>query len=168
MANEALKNSSKANDFQTPIVAVEPLLKYINSNWIIWECASGKGNISNHLESKGIRVISSDILTGQDFLVWHPETHYDCIITNPPYSLKDEFLKRCYLLERPFALLLPLTTLEEKRQRWLEKYGIEIILLDRRINFETPSGKGSGVWLATAWFTNGLEIGKQLTFEQIK
>ena len=37
---------------------------------------------------------------------------FDCIITNPPFSLKQEFLQRCYELGKPFALLLPLTTFE--------------------------------------------------------
>ena len=45
-----------------------------------------------------------------------------------------------------------------------EKYGIEVLLLDKRINFETPDGNGNGSWFATAWFTNGLRLGKQLTF----
>jgi len=42
--------------------------------------------------------------------------------------------------------------------------GLELILFDHRINFETPNGKGEGSWFATAWFTNGLKIGKELTF----
>ena len=167
MANEGLLNSNKADDFQTPTIAVQPLLPYLKQNWTIWECANGKGNITKYLLSRNYRVIATDIMSGHDFLNWFPTEQFDCIITNPPYSLKDDFLKRCYLLDKPFALLLPLTTLEGKRQRWLEKYGIEIILMDKRINFETPSGKGSGSWFATAWFTNGMNIGRQLSYAKI-
>ena len=167
MANEILLKANKANDFQTPVIAIEPLLPYLKRDWVIWECACGKNYITDYLRTKGLDVIATDILTGQDFLNWHPKK-FDCIVTNPPYSLKDDFLKRCYLLEKPFALLLPLTTLEGNRQHWLEKYGIEIILMDKRINFETPSGNGSGAWFATAWFTWGLNIGKQLTFAKMR
>ncbi len=163
MANTALLRANKANDFQTPIIALKPLLSFLPRR--IWECACGKGNLVDALLFRGFEVLASDIQGGHDFLDWTPPLNsFDCIVTNPPYSLKDKFLQRCYLLEKPFALLLPLTTLEGKRQRWLEKYGVEIILLDRRINFETPSGEGSGSWFATAWFTNGLNIGKQITF----
>ena len=35
---------------------------------------------------------------GQDFFKYEPE-NYDMIITNPPYSLKNKFLKRAYDLK---------------------------------------------------------------------
>ena len=136
-------------------------------HWIIWECASGRGNLTNALRGHGYSVISSDILTGQDFCVYKPDV-FDAIVTNPPFSLKQEFLERAYILGKPFAFLLPLTTFEGlRRQALFRKYGIEVILFDKRVNFETPSGKGSGSWFATAWFTWGLEIGQQLTFEKL-
>jgi hypothetical protein len=153
-----------SDDFQTPSEALDYLLPYLRRDWIIWECAMGKGNLVKALREKGFTVIGTDILQGYDFLKWTPE-RFDCIVTNPPYSLKNEFLERCYELRKPFALLLPLTTLEtRRRQRLFKEYGVEIIVLPRRINFETPSGKGSGSWFAVAWFTNWLNIGMQLVF----
>lgn len=87
------------------------------------------------------------------------------IITNPPYTIKNQFLERCYLLGLPFALLMPLASLETtKRQKLFRKFGVEVILLPKRVDFETPSGNGSGAWFAVAWFTCGLNIGKELTF----
>jgi len=152
------------DDFQTPKEALVPLLPYLRANWVIWECAEGKGYLTNELRARGYLVIGSDILTGQDFLSWMP-SHFDCIITNPPYSIKHKFLIRCYQLGKPFALLLPLTTLETRtRQKLFTQYGLEIILFDKRINFHVPSGKESKSWFATAWFTWGLDIGKQLNF----
>lgn len=156
------------DDYQTPPEALKPLLAYLKKDWIIWECAEGKGNLTRYLELKGFKVIGTDIINGYDFLKWKPEK-FDCIVTNPPYSKKQQFLERCYELEKPFALLLPLTTFEtQKRQRLLSKLGIEVIFLPKRINFETPNGKGNGSWFATAWFTNGLNIGKQLIFSQFE
>ena len=152
------------DDFQTPPEAITPLLPFLNKRWVIWECAEGKGYLTKALHEHGYTVIGSDILTGADFLTWMPE-QFDCIVTNPPYSLKHKFLNRCYELGMPFALLLPLTTLETRtRQRLFTRHGIEIILFDKRINFHVPSGAESKSWFATAWFTWGLDIGKQLTF----
>lgn len=152
------------DDFQTPPEALVPLLPYLQKDWLIWECAQGKGYLTEALHEHGYTVIGSDILTGADFLTWTPE-QFDCIITNPPYSLKHKFLIRCYELGKPFALLLPLTTLETRtRQRLFAKHGVEIILFDKRINFHVPSGKESKSWFATAWFTRGLNIGHQLNF----
>lgn len=159
---------NSADDFQTPPIALIPLLKYINKDWTIWECADGKGLLSDELSNKGYRVITSEIDRGQDFLNWSPLDKWDCIITNPPYSLKQQFLERCYSLGKPFALLLPLTTFETaKRQNLFKEYGIEVIMFDKRINFITSSGQGKGSWFATAWFTNGLNIGSTLTFERL-
>lgn len=160
-----MKNGSP-NDFQTPPEALMPLLPYLKKKWRIWECAEGKGNLTKELTKRGFDVFGSD--KEKDFLKWKPEK-FDCIITNPPYSLKNEFVKRCYELRKPFALLLSLTALEgKKRQSLYKKYGIKLILFDKRINFETPSGKGSGSWFSTAWFTWGLDLPKELNFAEIK
>ena len=162
------------NDYQTPIIALNPLFPYIDKEWVIWEPACGSGNLVRGLSNEGYRVIGSDIniigpsdnLRNLDFLKDYIPC--DFIITNPPYSIKQQFLQRCYELGKPFALLLPLTTFETKRRQDLfKKYGVEIIFFDKRINFETPSGQGSGSWFSTAWFTHGLNIGKELTFETL-
>lgn len=155
------------DDYQTPPAALNPLIKHLNPKWTIWECAAGEGNLVKELRKQGFKVISSDIHSGKDFLNYEPN-HYDCIITNPPFSQKQEFLERAYCLGKPFAFLLPLTTLEsEKRQRFFNQCGLEMILFDKRINFETPTGEGDGSWFASAWFTNGLKIGRQLTFTKL-
>ena len=155
--------------FQTPPIALEPLYPHLKKEWIIWEPACGTGQLSTALAKRGFTVRGTDIIGGFDFLTFEPE-HFDCIVTNPPYSLKEEFLKRCYALGKPFALLLPLTALEgQERQPLFEKHGVEIIIFDKRINFVTPEGKqASGSWFMTAWFTWGLNIGKQLTFAKLR
>jgi len=150
-----------SDDFQTPPKALDPLYPFLKKGWIVWECASGKGNLAKALIDKGYSVRSTDILQGRDFLTWAPD-QWDCVVTNPPFSLKQEFLERCYRLGKPFALLLPLTTFETPaRQALFREYGVQVIFFDKRINFETPSGNGGGSWFATAWFTWGLEIPKE-------
>jgi len=188
--NQPPMRQGSSDDFQTPKEALQPLIPFLKKDWVIWECAEGKGNLSEELFSKGFSVVGSDVLTNKypaitnysevhqvpyvrnwnkDFLKWKPE-HFDCIITNPPFSLKQEFLERCYELGKPFALLLPLTTFEtEKRQNLFKKHGVQVIFFDKRINFETPDGIGnSGVWFASAWFTYGLNLPKDLNFVKLK
>jgi len=157
------------DDFQTPPEALEPLLAYLKPDWSIWEPAMGKGNLYYRFLELGFNATGTDILFGADFLNYEPATSYDCIVTNPPFKYKQQFLERCYQLGKPFALLLPLTALEtKKRQRLFEQFGLEIILLDRRLNFETPNKvEKSSAWFATAWFTNGLNIGKQISYAEL-
>lgn len=153
------------DDFQTPPSALKPLYEFLDKEWTIWEPACGKGNLANEIKNRGYQVIATDILTGKDFLRWKPDK-FDCIITNPPFSKKQQFLERCYELKKPFALLLPLTTFETpKRQHLFKKHGVQVIFFDKRINFETPFSKdGGGSWFATAWFTNWLNLPKDMTF----
>jgi len=156
------------DDFQTPPEALKPLYQYLKPDWTVWECACGKGYITKELTSKGYNVTSSDILDGRDYLHYQPE-QWDVCITNPPFKYKQDFLERAYKLGKPFAFLLPLTTFETaKRQQLFNDYGVEVIMFDKRINFETPNMvEKSSSWFATAWFTWGLNIGKQLTFVQL-
>jgi len=161
------------DDFQTPPEALLPLFPYLENNGfeIIWECAAGQGYLVKEFEARGYEVIATDIKTGHDFLNWNPK-RFDCIITNPPYSIKQEFLERCYELGKPFALLLPLTTFETaKRQKLFKNHGIEIIFFDKRINFITPdekSDKESSSWFSTAWFTWGFRLPQVLNYEKLQ
>jgi hypothetical protein len=161
--------SASPDDFQTPPHGVAPLLPFLEKTWTIWEPAAGKGNITRYLRAHGLSVVSSDIKNGSafSFLTYRPR-EFDCIVTNPPFSLKNEFLERAYALGKPFAFLLPLTTLESRRRQDLfRRHGVQIVLFDRRLNFETPSGTGSSSWFATAWFTSRLCLPAQLVFTEL-
>lgn len=163
-----VQNSKGLDDFQTPGAAILPLLAHIPRNAKIWECAAGSGNLVKAFEQNGYEVLGTDIKTGTDFRMWEPE-RFDCIITNPPYSLKDEFLLRAYMLNKPFAFLLPITSLEGKnRQSLFERYGLELMIFDKRITFECPPGvetmENPRSWFQVAWFTYGLNLPNQLNF----
>ena len=89
------------------------------------------------------------------------------IITNPPYSKKDKFLKRAYFLEKPFMFLLPITTLEGiARGAMFDKYGIQLIIPNKRFNFKPE--KKSGAWFQTSWFCNNINLKKDLNFVNLK
>ena len=155
-----LMNRGHSSEMQTPPEAIDILLPYLDTNWVIWECACGKYNLVHRLRDYGFTVMA----TNDGFLDCKTPA-YDCIITNPPYDIKDKFIARCYQLGKPFALLLPLTALEsEARQRLYRAHGINLLIPNRRFNFETPSGHGSGSWFATAWFTWGIPLPSQITF----
>ena len=168
--NGSTKKSHTFDQCQTPFYALDPLISYLPTNCILWESAAGEGQIAAKLKLSGFRVITTDILTGQNFFETSPP-NWGCQVTNPPYSIKYNWLERSYQLGRPFALLLPLETMgASKGQKLFERYGIEIILLDKRINFKMPyKGYGkTGAHFPVAWFTWGLEIGRQIIFGKIR
>lgn len=102
------------DELYTPSYAIKPLLKYLPKKHItIWECTDfGKSNITKELKSNGYEVVTTHTNTDFDFLNDKPDFDFDMIVTNPPYSLKDDFLKKCYEYGKPFCLLLPITALE--------------------------------------------------------
>jgi excisionase family DNA binding protein len=162
-----LMSKKGSDDFQTPPEAVPPLSPYLPLDWTIWECACGKGYLAEALRQAGRKVIATDIKNGLDFLKWQP-SDWHCAVTNPPFSLKFEFLERAYALGKPFAFLLPLTALESQpRQGLFRDNGIQIMLLDQRIHFETPHQQRSQPWFAVAWFCWKLNLPEQLTFASV-
>ncbi len=155
---------------QTPAYALNPLLPYLTTRMTIWEPACGEGYLALALEQLGFRVIRSDILTGQNFFQYQPDEQDWDLVTNPPYSVKYKFLARCYELNRPFALLMPVETMGAKSAQVLfRRHGVEMIWLDRRINFKMPNKgwEGSAAQFPVAWFTHGLNIGRENTFAEL-
>ena len=152
----------KLNEVYTPREAINPLLPYLKKEWKIWECASGKGHIAKYLREQGF-----EVMEGQDFFN-ECLAEADIIITNPPYSNKDDFLERAYILGKPFAFLLPIESLGAKRRGLLYKeYGIQLIIPHERINFIVPSGKKSA-WFPTAWFCWQLNLPRDLMFVELE
>ena len=161
------KAAGRSNHFWTPPEAVRYITPHIRKEWRVWECAdANEGNIVQTLREDGYDVVGTDILNGFDFLSpLMPTPEFDCIVTNPPYSIKDEWLQRCYDLGKPFALLLPITALgEQERVKMYKQNGIQLLLPPSRINFGTPSGEGSGSWFYAAWFCHGLNFPKEINF----
>lgn len=160
--------SLKIDCCQTPDYGVAPLLPYLRDYFLIWEPAAGNGNISDFLQRNDKFVQSTDILRGENFFEIDPGG-WECIVTNPPYSIKYKWIERCYNLEKPFALLMPLETLgAATAQKMFEKYSMELIVLDKRVNFIMPNkGNAGTAQFPVAWFTHGLNIGKQITYAKI-
>lgn len=139
-----------------------PLIPYLEGK-VVWEPACGDGNLLKGLNAFGIECFGTDILTGQDFFSYTPDRPFDIIVTNPPFTgkVKNQWLKRTYSLGKPFALLLPLTTLESmQRQIMFAQYGIDIIVMPRRLHFNNVKNCN----FLTLWFTWNLGLPQQITF----
>ena len=122
-----------------------------------------------HLNGGGWQVERSSLEEGQNFFEFEP-TEYDVIISNPPFTQKDAVLKRLYELGKPFAILLPLNSLQGVSRYKYFKQGIQILTFDKRIGFHNPENmkeykKGSS--FATAYFCKDV-LPKDLIVEELK
>lgn len=167
MPPKPMVNRSKRGPFDeisTPVDAIDPLVPYLLNALdpvdlvqpTIWEPAPGEYALATYLQhGHGFDVV----VTTNSFYMMEWPVECDVLVTNPPFSKKIQWLSKCHVHNKPFALLLPITTLGVRRAHpYLE--GIEIILLKRRIDF---TGKGRP-WFSVAWFTYGFNLGKQLNF----
>lgn len=140
---------------ETPAYALDPLLPFIPPSARVWESACGTGRIVRVLERHGCSVIGTDLLDGVSFFSYAPPT-WDILITNPPYSIKPQWIQRCYDLGKPFALLVPVETIGTGTvQRMMERHGCELLLLDKRVNFHMPNdpqGLQSSAQFPVLWF----------------
>ena len=73
----------------------------------VWECAAGDGDMAAELAENGLTVCSTDLRTGDDFLTCEPPREdVRWIITNPPFSHAEAFIRRAAEYNIPFAFLL--------------------------------------------------------------
>ena len=139
MNNKGYLTASKNDELYTPVFAVDPIIKYIPKDKKIW-CPFDK-EWSAYVQSflrGGYQVVRSHIDDGQDFFEYEP-SEYDIIVSNPPFSIKDKILKRLYDLGKPFAILLPMNSLQGKGRYELIKQGIQMLAFDSRIGFHNPN-----------------------------
>ena len=116
----------------TSICGAVKYIKLFNPKAVIW-CPfdmehSEYVKVLNHA---GFKVIHSHIDEDKNFFFYEPEEPYDIIISNPPFSQKDNVLKRLYELDKPYAMLLPIPTLQgQARFPWM-KDGLQYLGFDK-------------------------------------
>lgn len=161
---------SASDECFTPFYAVQPLLKYIKPHSTIWIPFDEEWSAYNQLFiENGHKVLRSTIREGQDFFKYEPLEPYDIIISNPPYSKKDAVLKRLQELKKPFAMLLPIATLQGQK-RFDDLIGLQLLVFDKRIGFHTNFNfitTTEGSPFATAYFCKGF-LPSDLIFERLE
>lgn len=162
------KTDKESDETYTPSYAVKPLLKYLKPNTIIW-CPFDMEDSEyvKTFRAVGYKVIASHIDNGQNFFFYEPDS-YDIIISNPPFSIKDDILKRLNELNKPYAILLPLPTLQgQKRFPYLKN--CQALIFDKRINFYRNKETKEiikGIAFATIYICKNF-LPKDLIFEEL-
>lgn len=162
--------TAEGDEMYTPFYACEPLLKYIPNDWKIWcPCDEEWSAYVRLFREHGYTVIRSSLAEGKDFFEYEPDGPYDIIITNPPFSLKDKMLKRLDELGKPFAILLPLNSLQGQTRYEVFLHGIQLLAFDKRIGFHSTENMQTpteGSPFASAYFCRGV-LPKDLIVEKL-
>lgn len=127
-----------ADLYPTPVDGTESLIPVLETLGVkrIWEPACGDGRLARVLEWHGFEVVATDIrdypgygIGGIDFLNTDVEKEYgldlgqfDMIVTNPPFSLAEAFIRKALSITPKCAMLLKQTYWNTKgrQQLWRE------------------------------------------------
>lgn len=137
--NSAKVLYSKGNndEYLTPNYAVKPIIKYIKPNAIVW-CPfdTEQSEFVKQITSNGNKVIATHISNGQNFYTYEPDEHWDCIISNPPFTNKRKIFERALSFGKPFALLMSNTWLNDSAPKQLfNNKDLQLLMFEKRIKF---------------------------------
>jgi hypothetical protein len=154
--------AERAQDcYETPACAVEALLRVESIPHFVWEPACGPGAIVRVLREHGHEVLATDVVdydwghVVRNFFEYSGEMQ--CVLTNPPYQLAEEFVRHALKNSPLVIMLLRLAFLEsERRTDILEKFGLARVHVFRnRLPFmhrKDWAGPKSSSAMPFAWF----------------
>ena len=166
-----IDNINPNDEFYTPRYAILPLLKYLEKYKTIWCPFDTKDSLFvEELQKAGHNVIYTHIFNGKNFFEYEPKD-YDCIVSNPPYSLKTEVFDRLFKLKKPFAMLVGVVGIFESQKRFnlFKDNNFEIMYFNKRISYFRDYNDKKPMLnppFSSVYITNKV-LPKQIIFEKI-
>jgi len=153
----------------TPAYGVAPILKYIPKGAVVW-CPFDTEE-SEFVKQIGEQneVIYSHIGDGCDFLTYEPEYHsWDVIVSNPPFTDKRKFFERALSFNKPFALIMTNTWLNDSAPKQLFKdKDLQLLMFDKRMKFHSPDGRPNDKITFSSSYYCWNFLPKQIIMEQL-
>ena len=142
---ETMFSKGNNDECYTPEYGVTPILKYIPKDATVW-CPFDTIE-SEFVKQIGLTnpVIHTHLNDGEDFLNFEPTQPWDVIISNPPFTNKRKFFERALSFNKPFALIMTNTWLNDSAPKVLFKdKQLQLMMFDKRMEFIQPNGVVSG------------------------
>lgn len=101
----------------------------------------------------GNKVLVSHIDYGQDFYNYEPKERWDCIVSNPPFTNKRKIFERALSFNKPFALMMSNTWLNDAapKQIFLNKQ-LQLLMFDKRIKFLNNGIINNKITFSTSYY----------------
>ena len=152
-------NFKNDDSYMTPKEVWESISHLIPKDKIIWECFYGDGKSGEYLTELGFNVEHHDIDFFDD-----PSFNYDILISNPPYSCKPKVFKRLADLDKPFMMLVPVSTMTKKFLKTYFQDKIQIVIPKTRIHFIKNSVQTKSSWFDTIFIAYRMNLENDITF----
>ena len=130
------------NEYYTPEYAVMPLLEFLEPfrGQTIW-CPfdTEESEFVKVLTAYDYDVIYSHVDNGQNFFTYEPN-HFDLCISNPPFQDKKHIFERLLSFDKPFAMLMTLTWLNDSAPKRLFKdKDLQLLMFDERVKYKNAT-----------------------------
>lgn len=135
-SQKVLYSTGNNDECYTPVYVVEEIIPYLPKDKIIW-CPFDKEDSAfvRVLKNNGFNVINSHIEYGQDYYQYEPE-HWDIMVSNPPFTNKRQIFERALSFNKPFALIMSNTWLNDSAPKVLFKdRDLQLLMFRNRIKF---------------------------------
>lgn len=138
--------TAKTDEWYTPSYAVEIILPYLNKTpytniWCPFDTKDSE--FVKILTREGYEVTYGHIITGQDFFEYKlPPEGVDCVVSNPPFSKRQQIFEKLFSWGIPFALIANSNGLFDARSRWklFRDNKFELLIPQGRMRFSDDAG----------------------------
>lgn len=153
---DVLYSAGKNDECMTLEYAVRPILRYIPQEAVVW-CPfdTADSNFVKLIQKNGNRVIRSHISEGKDFYTYEPTEHWDCIVSNPPFTNKRKIFERALSFGKPFALIMSNTWLNDAAPVQIFKKRnkqLQLLLFDKRMKFSNQGVVQNKITFSSSYF----------------
>ena len=162
-----LYSKGKNDECYTPDYGVKPILEFIPKDVVVWCPFDTKDSEFVKQISQQNKVIATHIDIGIDFFDFEPE-YWDVIISNPPFTNKRKFFERALSFNKPFALIMTNTWLNDSAPKQLFKdKDLQLLMFDKRMKFISPDGRdNSKITFSSSYYCWNL-LPKQIIMEEL-
>lgn len=168
-SKEVLYSRGNNDECMTPNYGVEPIIKYIPQNAVVW-CPFDKedSEFVKQIRQSGHKVIATHIDNGEDFYTYEPNEHWDCIISNPPFTNKRLIFERALSFNKPFALIMSNTWLNDSAPKQLFKdRDLQLLMFDKRMKFMNNGKVQNKITFSSSYYCWKF-LPKQIIMEELK
>lgn len=126
-----------------------------------------ESNYVKVLSKEGFSVEYGHIKTGQDFFNRTDLKDFDAIVSNPPFSKRQDVLERLFESKVPFAMILNFNGLFDSKARWelFKNNKFELLIPLGRMHFLNEECVGNSPNFQSIYVCNGM-CGKQIEFTE--
>jgi len=166
-SQKVLYNKIGDDESYTFAYCVEPILKYIPKDAIVW-CPFDKehSEFVKQIRKNGNPVIYSHIEEGRDFFEFEP-LNWDIIVSNPPFKNKRAFFERALSFNKPFALIMTNAWLNDKAPKDLfTEKDLELLMFDNRMLFLQNGKVNNKITFSCSYYCYNF-LPKQIIIEHI-